>query len=278
MRKCPDFIIIHTWQKVRFFFDYDGTLVDEREGIYTPIEKTIEAIRKLQDKGFLCLLATGRALNYVPQAVKDLRLDGFICSNGAYVTVHDTCIFQDVFDKRELCVLMREMDTAHINYFLESYAKCYVKDIAERHFQDLVHSFKLPSDAFVPLSESLNMEGIEKITIIPSDSAVTKRWMRKLQDRYDCCRNRHETSFDIGKKHMHKGIGVDKVLTHFDIPFAKTYAFGDGTNDIGLLKHVCHGIAMGIHTEELSDVAQIITTSVKEEGIYHALKEMEVIA
>ena len=29
------------------FFDYDGTLVDEREGIYTPIEKTIEAIRKL---------------------------------------------------------------------------------------------------------------------------------------------------------------------------------------------------------------------------------------
>ncbi|MFR4218123.1 MAG: HAD hydrolase family protein, partial [[Clostridium] innocuum] len=45
-------------------YDYDGTLVDERDEIYVPTQLTKAAISRLQDLGYLCVLATGRALSY----------------------------------------------------------------------------------------------------------------------------------------------------------------------------------------------------------------------
>ena len=62
------------------FFDYDGTLVDERDGIYAPTTQTIESVSKLQKNGYYCFLATGRALSYLPKAIHTLNLDGFVTS------------------------------------------------------------------------------------------------------------------------------------------------------------------------------------------------------
>ena len=63
-------------------YDYDGTLVDERDEIYEPTVKTKKAISLLQDKGYLCVLATGRALSYIPQEARNLSLDGYVTCNG----------------------------------------------------------------------------------------------------------------------------------------------------------------------------------------------------
>ena len=62
-------------------YDYDGTLVDERDEIYVPTQLTKVAISRLQDLGYLCVLATGRALSYIPNGAKDLHLDGFLMRN-----------------------------------------------------------------------------------------------------------------------------------------------------------------------------------------------------
>ena len=65
-------------------YDYDGTLVDERDAIYVPSNITKKTISRLQDMGYLCVLATGRALSYIPSGAKDLHLDGYVTCNGAY--------------------------------------------------------------------------------------------------------------------------------------------------------------------------------------------------
>ena len=59
-------------------YDYDGTLVDERDAIYVPSNITKKTISRLQDMGYLCVLATGRALSYIPSGAKDLHLDGYV--------------------------------------------------------------------------------------------------------------------------------------------------------------------------------------------------------
>ena len=87
-------------------YDYDGTLVDERDQIYVPTQATRKAISKLQDLGYLCVLATGRALSYIPNGAKDLHLDGYVTSNGAHVTIHGKVIFDDVFSDEELLKLI----------------------------------------------------------------------------------------------------------------------------------------------------------------------------
>lgn len=59
-------------------------LVDERDAIYVPSNITKKTISRLQDMGYLCVLATGRALSYIPSGAKDLHLDGYVTCNGAY--------------------------------------------------------------------------------------------------------------------------------------------------------------------------------------------------
>lgn len=260
------------------FFDYDGTLVDEREQIFEPSVKTKEAIQALKKQGYLCMLATGRALNYVPQGAKNLGLDGYVCCNGAYVEVHNEIIFLDAFSSVELLPFLNQLDQQKVNYILETHDYCYVKDMEDLVYQNYMKYFQIPEEGFIPLQDLMKVKNnIQKITLVPKSEQAMHDWMKRLETTYDCCRHREFTTFDVTKKTMHKGIGIQHVIDHFQIPFENTYAFGDGSNDVGLLKGVQYGIAMKTHASVLDDIAYMITDSVKEEGIYQALVTLEVL-
>ena len=57
----------------------------------------------------------------------------------------------------------------------------------------------------------------------------------------------------------------------------ETMAFGDGGNDIGMLRHAGIGIAMGNAKDDVKASADYVTTSVDEDGIFKALKHFGVI-
>ena len=54
-------------------------------------------------------------------------------------------------------------------------------------------------------------------------------------------------------------------------------AFGDGGNDISMLKHAATSIAMGNAEDKVKAVADYVTTSVDDEGIPNALKHFGII-
>lgn len=268
-----------TMIKGAVFFDYDGTLVDEREELYVATQATKHAIRDLQANNYLCLLATGRALSYVPQGAKELGLDGFICSNGAFAAVNGQIIHREVFPVQEVHMLIEQMNQENVNYILESNNYCYVKNFHDSKFLKFMDAFHIAMDNFISMPDITEIEHeVEKITLIPKNVEQLHVWIKKLEDRYDCCCHRHVATFDITPLHLNKGVGVQHVIDHFAIPHDQTYAFGDGTNDVELLKRVNYGIAMHTHASELDEYAYMITKSVKDEGIYHALKKLEVIA
>lgn len=259
-------------------FDYDGTLVDERDGIYTPTDLTRRTIRQLQSMDYLCVLATGRALSYIPKAARTLGLDGFVASNGAYVMIHDQIIHHTVMDDDELSTLIQYMDERSINCFFETADYCYVKDMEEQAYQHMMQLYQLPRDGFTPYCDRSQINGkVEKITMYFSDRAMMKQCGQELAQTYECSYHRGSVSFDIAKRGVHKGAGAQTIIDTFQIPFEATYAFGDGDNDVDLLKTVNCGIAMRKHDPLLEAVADRICPTVKEEGIYQALKEMEVI-
>lgn len=259
-------------------YDYDGTLVDERDAIYVPTQKTRAAISKLQDQGYLCVLATGRALSYIPNGAKDLHLDGYVTSNGAYVTVHGKVIHNDVFTDEELSGLITYMDEANINYILEGTKFCYVKDMKEEGYLHFMDNFKIPEDNFVKYRCFEDVKGkIGKITLAFANREELNKAGEVLSDKYQCSFHRNCNTFDIGKKHSSKGVGVAAIIDYYQIDKEHTYAFGDGDNDVELLAGVTYGVAMRKHDPKLDDVAYMVTGTVKEEGIYEALKKMEVI-
>ena len=55
-------------------------------------------------------------------------------------------------------------------------------------------------------------------------------------------------------------------------------AFGDGGNDISMIKVAGIGVAMGNANESLKPVADYITSSVDEDGVEKAMREFGVIS
>ena len=58
---------------------------------------------------------------------------------------------------------------------------------------------------------------------------------------------------------------------------SETMAFGDGGNDLTMLRAAGVGVAMGNALDEVKAHADYITSSVDEDGITNALKHFEII-
>ena len=77
--------------------------------------------------------------------------------------------------------------------------------------------------------------------------------------------------------------GIDKadalrhVAQRLQVDIDHTYAFGDGFNDISMLKAAGHGIAMGNGQEKTKKAAEYVTKNIDEDGVYHALKHYRLI-
>ena len=56
------------------------------------------------------------------------------------------------------------------------------------------------------------------------------------------------------------------------IRIEETMALGDGGNDIPIVERAGIGVAMGNANDSLKAIADYVTDSVDENGVYHALK------
>ena len=90
-------------------------------------------------------------------------------------------------------------------------------------------------------------------------------------------RLRYPLFTDIISRGTSKSRGIDKVLEFYGIKLEDTMAFGDGGNDIPMLKHVNLGVAMGNASDTVQAAADYVTTSVDEEGIMRALQHFGIL-
>ena len=63
----------------------------------------------------------------------------------------------------------------------------------------------------------------------------------------------------------------------FGIRLEETMAFGDGGNDISMLRHAGIGVAMGNAKDDVKVIADYVTASVDDNGIADALKHFGIL-
>ena len=79
------------------------------------------------------------------------------------------------------------------------------------------------------------------------------------------------TAFDLAPYMAHE------FTWDLNISTDDCYAFGDSNNDISMFKAAGHGIAMGNACDELKEIAEYVTDSVNDDGIYHAFEHYHLI-
>lgn len=83
--------------------------------------------------------------------------------------------------------------------------------------------------------------------------------------------------YDVISMTSSKAKGIEALVNHLHYSMEETMAFGDGENDIEMLHAVCLGVAMGNAPQNVKREADMVTTSVDENGIIHALQPVGVL-
>ena len=250
------------------FFDVDGTLLSFKT--HKIPDSALDAINQLRSRGIKIIVATGRPL-FLLDTVKHIPFDAFLTLNGSYCFTNDNKdIFKSPFDAQEIEKIIdwtnnngKDVPFAfmHSNGWFISSINEDVKELC-RHLD-----VEIPPPS--PVENARNYEIFQTMGFFGEDydshmreNVLTGSELARWSPVFT----------DIVKAGNSKSLGMEKILNHFGLKEENSMAFGDGGNDITILKAASIGVAMGNAADNVKAIADYVTTSVDDNGIANALR------
>ena len=226
------------------FLDVDGTLISFKT--HRVPASALDALREAHARGVQLFIATGRAAADLAD-LEAIPYDGVAALNGA------DCLMRD-------------------------------GRVVARHpipRADFEKSLALSAELDFPVGLELN-DGVFVNRVTPEVVRLAEMVahpvpeqvdLRALFDRGDWC----PIFADVNVRGVDKATGMAEFAAHFGFANGETMAFGDGGNDVAMLRAAGAGVAMGNACDEALAAADYVTASVDDDGIRRALEHFGVI-
>ena len=251
------------------FFDIDGTLVSFKT--HEVPASAIAALTALREQGVKVFIATGRQKGSINN-LGSLQFDGYVTLNGGYCLAGEEVIYKRSIPKADIEALIRYQQEKPFPCALVEEDGLFQNYIDENALS-LYGLLNFPLPPVRPLEEN---NGKEVFQLIAFFQAGNEEEIMSVLPH--CEATRWNPLFaDVVPKGSSKAIGIDHIIAHYGIRLEETMAFGDGGNDIPMLRHAGIGVALGDASDEVKAAADWVTTSVDEDGIMNALKHFGVI-
>lgn len=275
------------------FIDIDGTLTTAGSNI--PPDSALDAIRRAQEKGHIIFLCTGRNFNMLQPLLK-YDFDGAIGSSGGYIfeTSSDDAgmsVYRTIYDhpmsEADRVMLLdvlrrngifRTVECRDNSYTDEGFKRFLEEHQGEGGNSELLRWRKQIEESLniLPMSEYRG-EPVYKTVIMCPDERNLEEPIELLSDDFNLViqdRDRYGIiNGEIQPKDFNKGTGVRLVAEHFGIPLEDTIGFGDSNNDREMLETVGLSIVMDNGTDSMKRLADEITDTVENDGLYKAFSK-----
>lgn len=254
------------------FFDIDGTLVSFKT--HQVPESTKKAIRELRAKGVKVFVATGRMLSMLG-VLDDIEFDGYITYNGGCcVDGQRREIFSHPVPVEQLEALSAHLKKDHFPVSYMCKEAMYVNELAPIVLDVANHVNVEPPVVMDP--DEIIKNPVYQLCIYLEDDNKLQSVLKEVLT--DCISNRWISWFaDVNVKGVTKQLGIDKILEHFGLPLETSMSFGDAGNDIPMIRHAAIGVAMGNASDQVKEIADYVTDTVDDDGVYKALKHFGVL-
>ena len=255
--------------------DIDGTIRDRERRIS---ERTMRAISRVRDRGALVTLATGRTFRSAIEGCRDLRVScPVITFQGAHVARPDgdnellwhapltsemTAAALDALrDRRGFDIMAYLSDDLYVMEMSD-----WAEDYGRRHALPI--EVVAPADLIVRPMTRLVVRGDEddiadlvvELNAHFGDSLYVTRSLP-----YFC-------------EILNPDAGKDKAMRwlcrYLGISFSDTLAFGDGYNDVPMLRHAGLGVAVDGAVPEVLEVADFVAPPMEEDGVARVLERL----
>lgn len=258
------------------FFDIDGTLFDIEAGVP---DSTREAIKRLRRNGHMAFINTGRSrANIADNDIGNIEFDGIVAGCGTYLEYNGECHYNHILDQELVDDTTALLRNHQMEVILEGpkYLYYYPEDM-ERSLNPYKEQLEQRGgDVWVSAHEHQGNIIANKMSIHSSSQEKAKEVWTRVTDKYDWIS--HEMNFfELVPKGFNKAKGISHVCELFGTDRRDTYAFGDSNNDLDMIKYAGNGVAMGNSTKSILQVADYITSNLKEHGIFNGLKHFSLI-
>ena len=258
-------------------FDLDGTLLDGRKNIP---EENLRALRAAAAAGALLVPATGRLYTGVPELLRQLPVARY------FITINGACAYDAVEDKNlyasELSVdcclrLIAYMDRLPAIYDCYQDNWGYIsRDMFEKAgdyipdpgIMKMMRELRTPVDS---LADTLRQKGrpVQKMQMHFQDMDERKRQLKLVAERFPetAVSSSLPWNIEINSAGATKGQALKALCSALDIDLGDVLAFGDGSNDLDMLRTAGIGVAMGNAVEEVKAAADWVAPNNEEAGV-----------
>lgn len=255
------------------FFDIDGTLVSFNT--HKVAQSTIEGLNIAKERGIKIFISTGRPLSFINN-LEDIEhlIDGYITTNGSYNFMGKSVISMHSIPKEEVLTLVDYLNKHEYPAILvgtDNTAVINHKPIVDRIVIDTLN--------ITNIDYSITAETVLQQDILQITPFITQEQQDIIMPQIPHCASErwHPEFIDTVNKQASKGKALSDIVAYNDLLISETMAFGDGGNDISMLLKAGVGVAMGNANDNVKAMANYVTSSVDDDGIYKALKHFEVI-
>ena len=255
------------------FFDIDGTLVSFNT--HKVAQSTIEGLNIAKERGIKIFISTGRPLSFINN-LEDIEhlIDGYITTNGSYNFMGKSVISMHSIPKEEVLTLVDYLNKHEYPAILvgtDNTAVINHKPIVDRIVIDTLN--------ITNIDYSITAETVLQQDILQITPFITQEQQDIIMPQIPHCASErwHPDFIDTVNKQASKGKALSDIVAYNDLLISETMAFGDGGNDISMLLKAGVGVAMGNANDNVKAMANYVTSSADDDGIYKALKHFEVI-
>ena len=252
--------------------DLDGTLLNINGGVS---RNTKRYLKRLKDMGYIIVIATGRVLGDAVKITDGAMFANYIINNSGGL-IYDMDLKKIIMkkeiskdDTRRICSFYNEeidyitiCDLFNYNRYkfdgkMDLFFDREIKDMDKfiDNCYDIMHMIiKFKNNNLVDKYYKL-FDNSEVRVLVMQDSFSDRKWIEVFRygtSKYDAIKiicNR-------------EGISNDDVIS-----------FGDGRNDIDMIKNSGIGVAMGNALSDVKEVSDYVTISHNDDGVVYFLKD-----
>lgn len=263
--------------------DLDGTLLTDKKEL---TDRTKAALRRAIELGITVLVASGRPWMGVPQELRNFPgMRYALTSNGArIIDTKDDRVIEEHLLSPELALkalaVCGKYDTLQEVYFDgQGYAPEDQMAYVEKYHRnpsmcEYMRKTRLPVKDIRKLVEQEN-RGLDKVQALFADMDERETaWKELEQEKGLELVGSLQYNIEINAAGVNKGTGLVNLGRMLGIRRKEIMAFGDGDNDIAMLREAGFGVAMANADEQVKAAADYITLSNEEEGVAEAIERL----
>ena len=255
------------------FFDIDGTLVSFKT--HSVPESTVKALTEAKDRGLRIFISTGRPgplINNI-EPIEHL-IDGYITVNGAICTVRRQIISRTPIDNEDVRTIIDASDRLGIPSLIVGEDRAVVhnhRPIVDKVFGEMLAIKGIDRNTG---TEEMLSRPVFQLTPFFSHEQETEitPLLRHAESTRWC-----EYFSDVISADADKGRGMETLARYENLDIQECMAFGDGGNDISILRRAGTGVAMGNAGTTVKEAADYVTDDIDSEGVAKALRHFNII-